>query len=65
MAIQVKEGGTSLNKTFRKYNLVFKGLITSLYDGGPVVASAGPGEARVQLKTKYLNNSTRIIPCTN
>ena len=27
MEIQVKEGGTSLSKTFRKYNLVFKGLI--------------------------------------
>ena len=26
MEIQVKEGGTSLNKTFREYNLVFKGL---------------------------------------
>ena len=24
--IQVQEGGTSLNKTFRGYNLVFKGL---------------------------------------
>ena len=25
--IQVKEGGTNLNKTFREYNLVFKGLV--------------------------------------
>ena len=25
--IQVKEGRTSLNKTFREYNLVFKGLM--------------------------------------
>ena len=26
--IQMKEGGTSLNKTFREYNLVFQGLIS-------------------------------------
>ena len=26
MEILVKEGGTSLNKTFREYNLAFKGL---------------------------------------
>ena len=25
--IKVKEGGTSLNKTFREYNLVFKGIL--------------------------------------
>ena len=25
--MQVKEGGTSLNKTFREYSLVLKGLI--------------------------------------
>ena len=30
MEIQVKEGGTSLNKTFREYNLVFKGLTVPL-----------------------------------
>ena len=27
MEIQLKEGGTNLRKTFREYNLVFKGLI--------------------------------------
>ena len=26
----MKEGGTSLNKTFREYNLVFKGLNLSI-----------------------------------
>ena len=26
----MKEGGTSLNKTFREYNLVFKGLLTTV-----------------------------------
>ena len=29
--IQVKEVGTSLNKTFREYNLVFKGLIVHVH----------------------------------
>ena len=33
--IQVKEGGTSLNNTFREYNLVFKWLIN-----GPETNSA-------------------------
>ena len=28
--IQVKESGTTLNKTFREYNLVFKGLLVIL-----------------------------------
>ena len=27
----MKEGGTSLNKTFREYNLVFKGLNKSVF----------------------------------
>ena len=29
----MKEGGTSLNKTFREYNLVFKGLNMASYIG--------------------------------
>ena len=34
--IQVKEGGTSLNKTFMEYNLVFKGLSMVFNEGSKV-----------------------------
>ena len=39
----MKEGGTSLNKTFREYNLVFKGL--KIFSS-PVVVSASWWKAR-------------------
>ena len=48
MKIQVKEGGTSLHKTIRKINLVYKGLkLTLQYGLGGSVANDSRGTANV------------------
>ena len=54
----MKEGGTSLNKTFREYNLVFKGIIINTE---PTNANAARGPSCLKFCT-LCDNLTNKTP---
>ena len=62
----MKEGGTSLNKTFREYNLVFKGLTQKwpihLSHKCPIPIPQGIGG---MMCTEIVMNAYVAVPCRN
>ena len=53
----MKEGGTSLNKTFREYNLVFKGLMVGNGAGTWGQKFRSSRQAKLESSPKHFSNT--------